>query len=51
MMKEVRSLEQALGDLLAQHERRPDQKTARIIELIQAEIQYRNAAQASPRRM
>jgi hypothetical protein len=43
-----RSLEQALADLLAKHERTPDPKSARMIEMLQAEIQYRETAKANP---
>jgi hypothetical protein len=46
--KEFRSLEQALADLIAKHERTPDPRRARTIELIQAEIQHRELVQASP---
>jgi hypothetical protein len=48
MQKESRSLEEALADLLAAHQRAPDPKRVRIIEIVRAEIQYRKAAQASP---
>jgi hypothetical protein len=48
VVKELRSLEQALADLLAAHLRAPDPKRVRVIEMVRAEIQYREAVQASP---
>jgi hypothetical protein len=48
MIEVSRSLEEALADLLAVHERAPDQKRARMVEIIQAEIQHRQMVQASP---
>ncbi len=38
MLKERRSLEQALADLLAVHQREPGPQLTRIIELLRAEI-------------
>jgi hypothetical protein len=48
MTKEFRSLEEALADLLAKHERTPDPHSAKTIELLQAEIQDRKTAKANP---
>jgi hypothetical protein len=48
MIEVSRSLEEALADLLAVHERAPDPKRARMVEIIQAEIQHRELVQASP---
>jgi hypothetical protein len=46
MMKELRPLEEALVDLLAAHQRAPDPARVRTIEMVQAEIHYREAIQA-----
>jgi hypothetical protein len=48
MQKTFRSLEEALADLLAAHERAPDPKRARMVEIIRAEIQHRETVQTSP---
>ena len=48
MQEEYRSLEEALADLLAAHQRVPDPKRVRMIEVIRAEIQHRELVQASP---
>ena len=48
MQKEFRSLEEALADLLAAHQRVPDPKRVRMIEIVRAEIQHRELVQASP---
>ena len=48
MMEASRSLEEALADLLAAHQRFPDPKRVRIIEMVRAEIQHKELVQASP---
>jgi hypothetical protein len=48
MQKTFRSLEEALADLLAAHERAPDPKRARMVEIIRAEIQHRENGPDEP---
>ena len=48
MMETVRSLDEVLADLLAAHQRAPDPRSVRIIEIVRAEIQYREMIQANP---
>jgi hypothetical protein len=41
MLEDLRTLEQALADLLAEYERNPNPNLARTIELIRDEIELR----------
>ena len=46
-LAERRSLEQALSDLRARYQRRPDPELAQKIQDLEAEIAYRQAARDS----
>jgi hypothetical protein len=46
LLKQRRSLEQALADLVAEYQRKPRPELARMIELLRAEIELRKQRDA-----